>query len=130
MPCNTLRLEPRPCPPRRRVRLPVWADFDESQRQLHIRARRFARVAVAEMQLSKPEACRAGREQGDLYLFLKNEIDKAREIYSRAIPNYIFDGRLPSLRTRAHCGRRRRLKTRSRLSRAVGLIALERSPSG
>jgi hypothetical protein len=61
----------------------VWADLDESQRQLHIRARRFARVAVAEMQLSKPEACRAGREQGDLYLFLKNEIDKAREIYSR-----------------------------------------------
>jgi hypothetical protein len=35
------------------------------------------------MQLFKPEACRAGREQSDLYLFLKNEIDKAREIYSR-----------------------------------------------
>ncbi len=72
-----------PVPTTKAVRLPVWADFDESQRQLHIRARRFARVAVAEMQLSKPEACRAGREQGDLYLFLKNEIDKAREIYSR-----------------------------------------------
>jgi hypothetical protein len=72
-----------PVPTTKGVRLPVWADFDESQRQLHIRARRFARVAVAEMQLSKPEACRAGREQSDLYLFLKNEIDKAREIYSR-----------------------------------------------
>jgi len=35
------------------------------------------------MQLSKPEACRAGREQNDLYLLLKNEIDKAREIYRR-----------------------------------------------
>ncbi|HMJ62156.1 MAG TPA: hypothetical protein VK493_10355, partial [Bryobacteraceae bacterium] len=47
----------------RAARLPAWAGLDESQRQLHIRARRFARVAVAEMQLSKPEACRAGREQ-------------------------------------------------------------------
>jgi hypothetical protein len=35
------------------------------------------------MQLAKPEACRAGREQSDLYLFLKNEIEKAREIYMR-----------------------------------------------
>jgi hypothetical protein len=66
-----------------RARLPGWADLDESQRQLHLRARRFARVAVAEMELAKPEACRAGREQGDLYLFLKNEIEKAREIYGR-----------------------------------------------
>ncbi|HEY6988418.1 MAG TPA: hypothetical protein VH369_08540 [Bryobacteraceae bacterium] len=63
--------------------LPVWAGVEESQRPLHIRARRFARVAVAEMQLSKPEACRAGRQQNDLYLLLKNEIDKAREIYRR-----------------------------------------------
>jgi hypothetical protein len=72
-----------PTPAASRARLPAWADLDETQRQLHVRARRFARVAVAEMQLSKPEACRAGREQSDLYLYLKNEIDKAREIYSR-----------------------------------------------
>jgi hypothetical protein len=72
-----------PAPSPRAARLPAWADLDESQRQLHVRARRFARVTVAGMQLSKPEACRAGREQGDLYLFLKNEIDKAREIYSK-----------------------------------------------
>lgn len=71
-----------PVPSPRAARLPAWAGLDESQRQLHIRARRFARVTVAEMQLSKPEACRAGREQSDLYLYLKNEIDKAREIYS------------------------------------------------
>lgn len=64
-------------------RLPDWASFGASDRQLHLRARRFARVTVAEMQLSKPEACRAGREQSDLYLFLKNEIDKAREIYGK-----------------------------------------------
>jgi hypothetical protein len=72
-----------PVPTPRAGRLPVWADLNETERQLHVRARRFARVTVAEMQLSKPEACRGGREQGDLYLFLKNEIDKAREIYSK-----------------------------------------------
>lgn len=72
-----------PVPIARAGGLPAWADLEESQRQLHLRARRFARVTVAEMQLSKPEACRAGREQSDLYLFLKNEIDKAREIYSK-----------------------------------------------
>jgi hypothetical protein len=63
--------------------LPAWADLDEYQRQLHMRAQRFARVTVAEMQLAKPEACRAGRDQGDFYLFLNKEIDKAREIYRR-----------------------------------------------
>jgi hypothetical protein len=77
------QIAPAPLSIARAARLPGWASLDESQRQLHIRARRFARVAVAEMQLSKPEACRAGREQSDLYLFLKNEIDKAREIYGK-----------------------------------------------
>jgi hypothetical protein len=64
-------------------KLPTWTDLPTEQRQLHIRAQRFARVAVAELQLARPEACRAGREQSDLYLFLKREIDKARESYSK-----------------------------------------------
>ena len=63
--------------------LPSWADLSQPQRDLHIRAQRFSRVAVAEMQAAKPEACRAGREQGNLYVFLKNEIDKARINYRR-----------------------------------------------
>lgn len=61
--------------------MPSWADLDEDQRNLHIQAQRFARVKVAEMQLSRPDACRAGREQGNLYVFLTKEIDAAREIY-------------------------------------------------
>ena len=61
--------------------LPSWTNLDEDQRSLHIRAQRFARVKVAEMQLSRPDACRAGREQGNFYLFLTKEIDAAREIY-------------------------------------------------
>ena len=63
--------------------LPAWAELPSEQRQTHLRAQRFARVTVAEMQLSRPEACRAGREQASLYLFFKKEIDKARETYRK-----------------------------------------------
>jgi len=62
--------------------LPAWADLEDKDRLLHARAQRFARVAIAEMLLARPEACRSGREQGNIYLFLQAEIDKARETYS------------------------------------------------
>jgi hypothetical protein len=61
--------------------LPVWSRLAEEQRQLHIRAQRFSRVKVAEMELYRAEACRAGRKQNNVYLFLKKEIDTARESY-------------------------------------------------
>ncbi len=61
--------------------LPKWADLDEKGQTLHVRAQRFSRVKVAEMQLLRPEACRAGREKGNLYLFLKNEIETARNVF-------------------------------------------------
>jgi hypothetical protein len=66
---------------------PAWTDLTYEQRQAHLRAQRFARVNVAEIQLARPEACKAGREQGDLYLFLKREIDKARENYRKQFMN-------------------------------------------
>lgn len=59
--------------------LPAWNNLSAEEKSLHVRAQRFARVKVAEMQLYKPETCRAGRDQNNLYLFLKNEIDNARE---------------------------------------------------
>ncbi len=62
---------------------PSWAELPESERALHVRAQRFARVRTAEMQLSSPDACRAGREQGNLYVFLRQEIDSAREAYRK-----------------------------------------------
>jgi hypothetical protein len=73
----------RSVPPTIKAALPAWVDLSEEQRGLHIRAQRFSRVAVAEMQLAKPQSCRAGREQNNLYLFLKPEIDKARESYRK-----------------------------------------------
>ncbi len=59
--------------------LPSWSDLDEAQRSLHIRAQRFARTKVAEMQLYKPELCKKGNDSQDVYLYLKHEIDSARE---------------------------------------------------
>jgi len=70
---------PQPTAPERR--LPSWADLPADHRALHSEAARFARVTVAEMQLLKPVACRQAREQGELYVVLGKEIDKARETY-------------------------------------------------
>ena len=64
-------------------RLPVWAHLPPDEQHNHMRARRFARVKVAEMEISRPEACRAGRKEGDFYLFLKREIDAARDSYRK-----------------------------------------------
>lgn len=67
--------------PRSEDRVSGWVGVPESEKLLHVRARRLARVKVAEMQLYRPEACRAGRIQADLYLFLKREIDAARGVF-------------------------------------------------
>ncbi len=87
-PPNQTRRKPPETSARRQLRpaartraLPKWADLDEKGQTLHIRAQRFSRVTVAEMQISRPEACRAGREKGNLYLFLKNEIEAARNAF-------------------------------------------------
>ncbi len=69
--------------PKPERKLPLFADLSEKERGAHLAAQRFARVKVAEMQLAHPEAARAGREQNDVYLFLKKEIDAARESYQK-----------------------------------------------
>jgi hypothetical protein len=79
----TIASAAKPQPVAAARRRPAWADMPPQQRALHLQAARFARVAVAEMQLAKPAACRAALEKGGLYVVLSKEIDKAREIYSR-----------------------------------------------
>lgn len=84
--------------------LPQWADLSEQQRSLHISAQRFSRVTVAEMQLARPGACRIGRQQRDLYMFLKREIDAARETYRKqfmTIPSMVDYLHLELVRTAA-----------------------------
>ncbi|MGC2658902.1 MAG: hypothetical protein WA324_13170 [Bryobacteraceae bacterium] len=72
-----------PAEPAKKAALPAWSHLGEEQRSQHVRAQRFSRVKVAEMQLYRPEACREGRERGNLYLLLRPEIDGAREAYRR-----------------------------------------------
>ncbi len=67
----------------RTVPRPDWSDLSATDQTLHLRAQRFSRVAVAEAQLARPEACAAGRTAGDLYMFLKVEIDRARDSYRK-----------------------------------------------
>jgi hypothetical protein len=58
-----------------------WDALSQQQKELHMRAQRFARVQVAEIRLYKDEAVKAGRRDANLYLRLKTEIDQARERY-------------------------------------------------
>ncbi len=84
--------------------LPPWADLSATDRELHLRAQRFSRVAVAEMQIANPEGCRAGRNQGDLYLYLKQEIDRARNTYRQqfmTVPSMVDYLHLELIRTAA-----------------------------
>lgn len=84
--------------------LPKWSELDEKGQMLHVRAQRFSRVTVAEMQLARPEACRAGKEKGNLYLFLKNEIEAARNLYQQqfmVIPSMVDYLHMELVRTAA-----------------------------
>ena len=58
-----------------------WADLERDEQQLHLRARRFARVAVARIKLYHSQAVKNGRAGRDLYTSLKQEIDSGRETF-------------------------------------------------
>jgi len=71
-----VRIEPAPAPS-----APDWDDLTVADRQLHLRAQRFARVQVAEMRLYRSDAVTAGRARQDIYAALQEPIDQAREAY-------------------------------------------------
>lgn len=52
-----------------------------STEEKHLRAQRFARVRVAEIQLYHAAAMKSGRSSRDVYTALKTEMDAAREAY-------------------------------------------------
>jgi hypothetical protein len=57
----------------------AWWDLSREDQHLHLAAQRFARVQVAEMRLTSPDAVRSGRVAGNLYAALQPQIDSARE---------------------------------------------------
>jgi hypothetical protein len=71
--------------PRRRYgadsELPV--DVSAEERPVHDKARRFARLLVSEIKLYNEQKVREGREAGDLYGRLREDIDRSREMYDK-----------------------------------------------
>jgi hypothetical protein len=52
---------------------------------LRAEAHRFARLLVAEIKLYNEQEVEAGRQNGDLYIRLKNDIDRSRDMYEKRI---------------------------------------------
>lgn len=75
------------------------------QVEAHARAQRFARVRVAEIRLYQADLVRQGREEGNLYAALREQIDGGRLAYREeflavpGIPDYFHE---EVLRTLAH----------------------------
>jgi hypothetical protein len=64
-----------------------WFSLSHGDRDLHLRAQRFARVQVAEIRLYQSEKVKNARTAHDLYTSLKQEIDAAREAFRREFLN-------------------------------------------
>jgi hypothetical protein len=65
---------------------PDWDELSPSERDLHLRAQRLARLLVADLQLYRPQEVRQGRRSGDLYARLTDEIERSRDVYQRKFP--------------------------------------------
>ena len=72
-----------PGPPAQKPEILSWFSLSREDKELHLRAQRFARVQVAEIRLYQSERVKNGRIAHDLYTSLKSEIDSAREVFRR-----------------------------------------------
>ncbi len=69
---------------------PQLVAADESQRfaeeeRLHSDAKRFARLLVSEIKLYNEQRVLEGRENRDIYVRLKRDIDRSREMYQKRV---------------------------------------------
>jgi hypothetical protein len=69
---------------------PQLVPTDESQRfaeeeRLHSDAKRFARLLVSEIKLYNEQRVHEGRENRDIYVRLKRDIDRSREMYQKRV---------------------------------------------
>jgi hypothetical protein len=63
--------------------LPV--EVSEDERRLHNDARRFARLLVSEIKLYNEPKVQEGRNKGDLYDRLRDDIDRSRQMYNKRV---------------------------------------------
>ncbi len=67
--------------------LPV--EVAEDERRFHNDARRFARLLVSEIKLYNEQKVEDGRERGDLYERLRDEIDRSRQMYDKRVQSAV-----------------------------------------
>ena len=67
----------------RDAELPVEVSDDE--KPLHNDARRFARLLVSEIKLYNEQKVSEGRNQGDIYERLREDIDRSRQMYDKRV---------------------------------------------
>ena len=72
-----------PAAPGRRLAGPLARSEGDERRE---EARRFAKLLVSEIKLYNERAVQEGREQGNLYQRLKEDIDRSRQMYDERIP--------------------------------------------
>ncbi|HEX7175691.1 MAG TPA: GAF domain-containing protein [Pyrinomonadaceae bacterium] len=68
---------------RRRAGADLPIEVSEEERPVHDRARRFARLLVSEIKLYNEQKVREGRDAGDIYGRLRDDIDRSREMYDK-----------------------------------------------
>lgn len=84
---------------------PEWSALPREEQELHAKAQRFARVRVAEIRLYHAKKVREGREVGNIYAILKEEIDRSRAQFQHEflrVPSMIDYLHLEILRTLAN----------------------------
>jgi hypothetical protein len=67
----------------RDAELPV--EVNDEERPLHNDARRFARLLVSEIKLYNEQKVNEGRNQGDIYERLREDIDRSRQMYDKRV---------------------------------------------
>jgi len=60
-------------------------DVSDQERRYHNEARRFARLLVSEIKLYNEQKVRDGRDHGDLYDRLREDIDRSRQMYDKRV---------------------------------------------
>ena len=63
--------------------LPI--EVSEGERKSHNNARRFARLLVSEIKLYNEQRVKDAREAGEIYLRLRDAIDRSREMYENRV---------------------------------------------
>jgi hypothetical protein len=67
--------------------LPV--DVPEEEKRAHNDARRFARLLVSEIKLYNEQKVKDGREKGDLYQRLREDVDRSRQMYDKRVAPHV-----------------------------------------